>query len=126
MVRVRRAGPAAIDTILAIVDAAVLETDRDVVRRSVTDGRTLVAVEDDRILGTVVACPADPGVRIDAIAVRKRRQNQGIGTALVERLHEHHGRVVAEFDERVRPFYESLGFEIRARNADRYRGVRTA
>lgn len=125
MVRVRRAEPTEVDTILAILDAAVLETDRDAVRRSISADRTLVAVEDGRILGTAVARPADTGARIDAIAVRKRRQGQGIGTALVGSLLDHHGRVVAEFDERVRPFYESLSFEISEREAGRLRGVRT-
>ena len=125
MIRVRQAEPSEIETILAILDGAVLETDRDVVRRSISNGRTLVAVEDDRMLGAVVACPADTGVRIDAIAVRKRRQDQGIGTVLVNRLLDHHGRVVAEFGERVRAFYESLAFEISGREAGRYRGVGT-
>jgi len=125
MVRVRRAESSEIETVLAILDAAVLETDPDAVRRSISADRTLVAVEDDRILGALIARPADPGVRIDAIAVRKRRQDQRIGTALVEHLLDHHGRVVAEFDERVRPFYESLSFEISEREAGRYRGFRT-
>ncbi len=125
MVRVRQAAPSESETILAILDGAVLETDRDVVQRSISNGRTLVAVDDGRILGTVVARPADTGAHIDTIAVRKRRQDQGIGTALVERLLDHHGRVVAEFDERVRPFYKSLAFAISEREAGRYRGVRT-
>jgi len=125
MARVRPAEPTEIDTILTMLDAAVLETDRDVIRQSISDGRTLVTVEDHRILGTIVARPADPGVRIDAIAVRKRRQSQGIGTALVETLLDGHGRVVADFDERVRPFYESLRFDIRERKSGRLRGVRT-
>ncbi|MCU4717714.1 GNAT family N-acetyltransferase [Halapricum hydrolyticum] len=125
MVHVRTAKPEEIDALLAILDAAILETDRDAVRQSGSDGRTLVAVEDGRVLGAAVTLPAERGVRLDAIAVRKRRQGQGIGTALVERLIDRHGRVVAEFDERVRPFYESLGFEIRERESGRYHGVRT-
>lgn len=125
MVRVRETKSEELDTVLAILDAAVLETDRDAVRQSVSDGRTLVAVEDGRVLGAAVALSIDRGARLDAIAVRKRRQGQGIGAALVKRLLDRHGRVVAEFAERVRPFYESLEFEIREQESGRLRGVRT-
>ena len=124
MVRIREATDEEVETVIAILDAAVLETDRDVVRRSVRAGTTLIAVEDGRRLGAVVALSTDRGVRIDAIAVRKRRQGQGIGTRLVETLLDRYGRVVAVFDERVRPFYESLGFDISAERTGRYCGVR--
>jgi len=122
--QIRTATPADIDDILQILDAATLETDPELTRESVATGRTVVAVEDGRLLGAAVCVPADSGVRIDAIAVRKRRQAQGIGTALVEAILEDHERVVAEFDEGVRPFYESLEFQIEPTSDGRYRGRR--
>nr|WP_229115009.1 GNAT family N-acetyltransferase [Halapricum desulfuricans] len=121
----RQAEPTEFEPATAILDAAVLETDPGLVRQRIDNDRMLVAVDDGRIVGSVVAQSIDQGVRIDAIAVRKRRQGQGIGTMLVETLLERHGRVVAEFDERARPFYEALGFEIQEQQSGRYRGVRT-
>jgi GNAT superfamily N-acetyltransferase len=112
------------DDILQILDAAALETDRELTHESIAAGRTVVAVEEGRLLGTAVCVSTESDVRIEAIAVRKRRKGQGIGTALVERVLEDHDRVVAEFDERVRPFYESLGFEIETTENGRFRGVR--
>ncbi|MFW6018902.1 MAG: GNAT family N-acetyltransferase [Halapricum sp.] len=123
MVHVREATTEELDTVITILDAAILETDRDVVRRSVRTELTLVALEDGRVLGAVVALPADRGVRIDGIAVRKRRQGNRLGSMLVETLLDRHGRVVAAFDDRVRPFYESLGFDVTNVAPGRYRGV---
>ncbi|QCC50755.1 GNAT family N-acetyltransferase [Halapricum salinum] len=112
-----------IDDVLQVLDAAALETDRELARESVASGCAVVAVEERRLLGAAVCVPAESGVRIEAIAVRKRRQAQGIGTALVEALLNRNDRAVAEFGDRVRPFYESLGFEIEPVTAERYRGV---
>ncbi|QSG08358.1 GNAT family N-acetyltransferase [Halapricum desulfuricans] len=125
MVRVRQAKPTEFEPATSILDAAVLETDPGLVRQRIDNDRVLVAVDDGRIVGSVVAQSIDQGVRIDAIAVRKRRQGQGIGTMLVETLLDHHERVIAEFDDRARPFYEALGFEIQEQQSGRYRGVRT-
>jgi N-acetylglutamate synthase-like GNAT family acetyltransferase len=112
-----------LDDVEQILDAAALETDRERTRASIRARETVVAVEGGRLLGAAVCIPEASGVRIDAIAVRKRRQAQGLGTALVERIVEDHERVVAAFDERVRPFYASLGFEIEPiEDEDRYRG----
>jgi GNAT superfamily N-acetyltransferase len=121
--QIRPATLSELDDIMQLLDAAALETDRAATRESIESERTVVAVEEGRLLGAAVCVPELPGVRIDAIAVRKRRQAQGIGTALVERVVAEDERVVAEFDERVRPFYESLGFEIRSNGCGRLRGV---
>jgi N-acetylglutamate synthase-like GNAT family acetyltransferase len=120
--QVRTAIPGDLDAIMQLLDAAALETDRERTRTSIQAGETVVAVEEGRLLGAVVCVPAATGVRINAIAVRKRRQAQGIGTALVEAILDEHERVVAEFDENVRPFYESLGFEIESLSDGRFRG----
>ena len=95
---------------LAVSRDAVLAGDRTV----------LVAVEAGRVLGALVL----DGDRIEAVAVRPGRQAQGIGTALVSAAVERRDRLIATFDEHLRPFYEGCGFEIERIDDDRYRGVR--
>ena len=117
------------ETAIGILDAAALETDPEAVRASVAADRTLVAVVEERVLGAAVCLPTaerdERGLVLDAIAVRPGRRGQGIGTALVERALERFDRVEATFDDRVRPFYESLGFEIEpTEDGDRLYGVR--
>ena len=101
--------------VLGVLDGAMLETDR-------LDGSTLlVAVAGDRVLGALVLA----GDHVDAVAVRRSRRGQGIGTALVEAAAARRERLVAEFREGVRPFYESLGFEVEPTVEEgRFRGVR--
>jgi GNAT superfamily N-acetyltransferase len=87
---------------LNVLDAAMLRTDR------VDEGTLLVALNDGRVVGALLLV----GERVDAVAVRRRRRGQGVGRALVEAAGERRGRLVAAFDPDVRPFYESLGFEV--------------
>ena len=122
--------------VLGVLDAAALETDADRVRPSIEHDAAFVAVRassdtaDAAVLGALVAIPRDAGAigataEIDAIAVRQARRAQGIGQALVATAAGQYDRLVAEFDARVRPFYESLGFAIEpVENSDRerYRG----
>jgi GNAT superfamily N-acetyltransferase len=107
-------------TALSIVDMAGLAVDRDAVLAG--DRTVLVAVDDGRVLAALVL----DGDWIDAIAVRPGRQGQRIGTALVEAAAERRDRLVAAFDDHLRPFYEGCGFEIERidEDDDRYRGVR--
>ena len=64
-----------------------------------------------RVVGTLVL----DGDHVDAVAVRRARRGRGIGTALVEAAVDRRGRLTADFDSCVRPFYESLGFEVERR-----------
>ena len=118
--------PASSDDRLAVIrllDAALLEVD-DVGSR-IEAGDVLVAVDGrERVHGTIVLEPDDRGAHVAAIAVRRRRRDRGIGTALVESALEREGRLTARFDERVRPFYESLAFSIEPSDDGRYRGER--
>ena len=120
MTAVREATVEDLPDVLNVVDGAALRVDVDSLRERIASGDVLVAREEGRVLGTVVL----DGDRIAAVAVRRGRRDQGIGTALVEAAAERRERLVAEFDARVRPFWESLGFDIEpADESDRYRGV---
>ena len=127
---VREATPTDRVAVANVLDGAMLDTDPDLLAASIARGETLVAVaggestdiDDDRVLGVLVLI-AD---RIVSVAVRRRRRGQGIGRALVEAALTERDGLVAEFDERVRPFYESLGFDIEPLDGEnrRYRGHR--
>jgi len=116
---VRAADVEDLPAVMTVFDGALLEADVDEVRAAIARGDVLVADEGGRILG---ACLLD-GAEIRAIAVRRQRRGQGIGTMLVDAAAERRDRLVAEFDERVRPFWESLGFTIEPLGgSERYRG----
>ncbi|WP_238993970.1 GNAT family N-acetyltransferase [Halobellus captivus] len=125
------------DEIVYLLDAAMLEFDRERVRRRVCDGDcvieadVLVAVDDgENVIGACVLSIAehiegegiDDGgdvnpIEIESIAVRRSRRGRGIGRALVETAATRAARpLVARFREQVRPFYAALGFEIRRGN----------
>jgi GNAT superfamily N-acetyltransferase len=141
-VSVREARPDELPAVLGVLDAGVLETDADSVRASIERGDVFVAVRrsEERADGTSDD-PADgaerdrpllgalvlDGAEITAVAVRRRRRGQGIGTALVGGAERRRDRLVATFDANVRPFYESLGFAVEpAGEPDRYRGRKPA
>ena len=122
---VRAAAPGEHLPVVRVLDAAMLATDG--VRERVGRGDALVAVEDGRVLGALLLDPRENGAHVDAVAVRRARRGQGIGTALVESAAERADRLTADFDPGVRPFYESLGFEIEPADGDdgeRLRGTR--
>jgi len=117
-VRIREATDDDLSAVLSVLDGAMLAVTPDDIR----DGETLVATDDGRVLGALVL---DEG-EIEAVAMRRARRGQGIGTALVTAAAERHGRLTAEFDPDVRPFYDSLGFAVESADAgdDRLRGIR--
>ena len=102
-----------VPALMNVLDGAVLSIAVETVRAGAEDDSTLVAVSGDnetdgRVLGALVL----DGTHIEAVAVRRRRRGQGIGTALVESALDRRDRLTAEFDADVRPFYEALGFAI--------------
>lgn len=120
MTAVREATIEDLPDVLNVVDGAALRVDVDDLRDRIASGDVLVAAEDERVLGTLVL----DGDRVAAVAVRRGRRDQGLGTALVGAAADRRDRLVAEFDGRVRPFWESVGFDIQpADEPDRYRGV---
>ncbi|WP_135305746.1 GNAT family N-acetyltransferase [Haloarcula amylovorans] len=108
--RVREATAKDLPDVMNVLDGAALSSDVASVRESTASGGTLVAVSEDgeRILGALVL----DGSHIVAVAVRRRRRGQGIGTALVEAAGARRARLTAAFDADVAPFYQGLGFEI--------------
>jgi len=148
-VSVRPATPQDQTGVLGVLDAAMLETDAEQIRDRIGQGDVFVAVRDsggaetpretagesvtgsETVLGALVL--VDPGRgataanvgHVDAVAVRRRQRGQGLGGALVRAACEGYGRLTAEFDDGVRPFYESLGFAVEPVEADgseRFRG----
>ncbi|MBX0295575.1 GNAT family N-acetyltransferase [Haloarcula nitratireducens] len=121
--RVRDAAAADLPDVMNVLDGAALAIDVETVRTSIGSGGALVAVSEDgeRVLGALVL----DGNRVEAVAVRRRRRGQGIGTALVEAAGERRERLTAAFDADVAPFYRELGFEIEdADEPGRRRGQR--
>ncbi|WP_058993799.1 GNAT family N-acetyltransferase [Haloarcula sp. CBA1127] len=123
---VRTAKADEVPAVMNVLDGAVLSIAVETVRAGAEDGSTLVAMSgenetDGRVLGALVLA----GTHIEAVAVRRRRRGQGIGTALVEAALGRRDCVTAEFDANVRPFYEALGFAIEPLDdPGRYRGER--
>ncbi len=96
-----------------VLDGGLLELDSTYLETAIESDDALVAVREadeqrDVVLGALVLSDSE----ILAIAVRTRRRGQGIGAALVGEALDRNGRLRAEFDARVRPFWESLGFAI--------------
>ncbi|MHC3379212.1 GNAT family N-acetyltransferase [Haloarcula sp. H-GB5] len=121
---VRTANPDEVPAVMNVLDGAVLSIAVETVRTGAEDGNTLVAMSGDneadgRVLGALVL----DGTHIEAVAVRRRRRGQGIGTALVEAALDRRDQLTAEFDADVQPFYERLGFDTEPLDdPGRYRG----
>jgi sulfur carrier protein ThiS len=117
-VTVRRARSDEHLDVMRLLDGAMLETDATRVRDRIDAGAVLVATTDGRAVGALVS----DGDRVTAVVTRRRSRDRGVGSALISAALEDRGRLVAEFDPRVRPFYESVGFEIEAIGDGRLRG----
>lgn len=119
---VHTARPADLAAVMNVLDGAALESDVATVREHSTSGEVLVATEQSRVLGALVRS----GTHVEALAVRRSRRGQGIGTKLVEAAtNAADGDVTAEFDAGVKPFYESLDFTIEPTDEPgRFRGRR--
>jgi GNAT superfamily N-acetyltransferase len=120
---VRQATPGDLTAVMNVLDGANLAIDADTVARRIENDTVLVAGNGPRPLGALVAIPRREGAHIEAIAVRRRRRDQGVGTALVETAATRWGRLTATFDPPVRDFYDSLSFDVESRG-ERYWGER--
>jgi GNAT superfamily N-acetyltransferase len=131
-VAVRPARPADRLDVVRVLDAGLLDCSPDAVAARIDDDAALVAADGGRVVGALVADPTgaadadgDAGAHVEAVAVRPNRRGRGVGTALVVAAADRWGRLTADFDARVRPFYESLGFAVEPLDGnERHRGVR--
>ncbi|WP_317988537.1 GNAT family N-acetyltransferase [Haloprofundus salilacus] len=98
--------------VMRVLDGAVLEIDAETVETRLGTDAVLVAERDGHIIGALVR----DGDHVDAVAVRRQHRADGVGSALVRAALERTDRLTADFDPRVRQFYESLGFEITERD----------
>ncbi|AUV83419.1 GNAT family N-acetyltransferase [Salinigranum rubrum] len=114
-VRVRQAREGDILAVLRVVEGAMLEVGANQVRRRTESGGVLVAERGGRVVGALVR----DGEHVEAIAVHPQQRGSGVGSRLIERVLEEMGRVTAEFRAEVRPFYESLGFDIEERAGEK-------
>jgi len=106
--------------VLNVLDSAVLQVGIEDLKRAIDTEGVLVAISEE---GTVLGALVLDGAEITAIAVRRRRRGQGIGTALVEAAARQRDELVAEFDRRVAEFWRSVGFDIEPlTESDRFRG----
>jgi sulfur carrier protein ThiS/GNAT superfamily N-acetyltransferase len=119
-VSVRPARPDDHLDVMRVVDGAMLSADAATIRDRIDDGAVLVATVDggDALVGALVR----DGDRATAVATQRRYRDRGVGTALVSAALERRDRLVAEFDPDVRPFYESLGFDVETVEDGRLRG----
>lgn len=131
--RIRAGDPGDFVAAMRVLEGALLDVDADAVRRRLREGgrpadAVLVAELDGRVVGALVLADGSNGAEgaseaahVEAVAVSRPRRGSGVGRALVEAARERAGRLTADFDSRVRGFYESLGFEIEERDG-RLRG----
>lgn len=113
--------------VLSVLDAAMLETDAEALADHIDAGSVLVAVtgeRSERVVGVMEARETESGAHIEGVAVRQKRRNQGIGTALVEAAAERWCPLTVDFDADVRPFYKTLGFDVRRMDSTRLHGVK--
>ena len=113
-IRIREAETEEFLTVMRLLEGALLETDPESVREAIDDGDVLVADTDGKtddhahVRGALVL----DGSYVEAVAVHRRHRRAGIGSALIRAAADRQGSLTAEFDRELRPFYESLGFEI--------------
>lgn len=124
MTRILPATSADLPAVMNVLDAAMLDVTAETIRERIRAGEVLVAADANRIIGACVLAPRDDQARVEAIAIRPRRRGSGLGTSLIEAATARYGRLTAEFDPAVRPFYERLGFDVHPTGDQRYRGVR--
>ena len=113
---IRKAGGDEYGTVMRVLESALLDVNPHDVRAALAGGDVLVAVSESHVRGVLVL----DGTRIEAIAVTRTHRAKGIGSALVDRATER-GPLTADFRSEVRPFYDSLGFEIEC-DGDRCHG----
>lgn len=121
-VSIRVATPADRVAVDRVLDGALLEV--EALDDRLAEGCVLVATAREAVVGAIVLAPEGPtepsdtsavprewpaATHVRAIAVRRKRRHDGIGTGLVRAASRRWAPLVADFDAEVRPFYEALG-----------------
>lgn len=106
--------------VMRLFEGALLDVDAETVAAGLTADELMVAepADRERIVGALLV----DDCHVRAVAVHPSWRRRGVGAALVATAAERFGRLTADFDPRIREFYESLGFEITRRD-DRLWGV---
>jgi GNAT superfamily N-acetyltransferase len=107
--------------VLRLLNAAMLETDADTVDERIAASDVLVArsTRTGGVVGALVAVrPDSDSLHVDAVAVRRARRGEGIGSTLVAAAVDRGESdpavetVTAAFDAELTAFYEVLGFAV--------------
>lgn len=126
-VSIQIATPADRVAVSRVLDGALLECPD--LQGRLADGTVLLARTDRTVVGAIVLDPAGPedptppdpwpvGSYVEAIAVRRKHRNRGIGTAILRAARRRWAPLIADFDERVQPFYELAAAECRQTKDD--------
>lgn len=130
-VQIRTATADDLVSIMRLLDGALLDADAATVEERIARDAVLVAVAGDgtseRVVGALVLDTPErrahaprpeeraPDTRhVEAVAVHRRHRRSGVGTALVETAADRCDYLTAAFRGEIRPFYESLGFDVEA------------
>jgi len=114
-----------------LIDAAALSL-TDVALPERLAGGTVLLARCRRPVGVIVlttpardrdGTPLDGGAHILAIAVRRARRDQGLGTELVTAAADRWTPLTARYDSAVRPFWTSVGFDAIPTEDGRYWGA---
>lgn len=126
-IEIRRGRPADFLPIVRLFEGALLEIDPEAIRgrldQEPVEAIFVATIErngtdsagppsESTPIGAIWLDTSEPPVSVEAIAVAPRYRRRGIGRTLCERAADEHGSLVARFDERVRPFYDALGWSI--------------
>ncbi|MFB6185480.1 MAG: GNAT family N-acetyltransferase [Halobacteriaceae archaeon] len=121
MTTIRTAVKSELPRVLFLLESGLLSVSMGEIAHQIHSEQVLVALSDDNIIGVIVVSPDGEIAEIDHIIVQKDHRNEGIGRNLVSRACNRWGPLTAEFRAAVKPFYQSLGFDIKKIN-NRYRG----
>lgn len=120
--KLRTADPEDLPEIMNVLDGANLAVEAETVEERIDADQVLVAEEGGPVLGALVAESHDDWAYVEAIAVRRSRRGKGLGSTLVQEATDRFGPLIADFDDDLRLFYQSLGFEIEPLGQGRFRG----
>jgi GNAT superfamily N-acetyltransferase len=94
-----------------ILERMTVDVGANQIRQQTESEEVLVAERDGRVIGALVR----DGDHVEAIAIHPDRRGTGVGRTSIEAALDEIDRLTPALREAVRPFDESRGFEIEAR-----------